>query len=32
MRHRHRHVVVDDRHLDVLDRQLLRRRQHQMVR
>ena len=25
MRHRHRHVVVDDRHLDVLDRQLRRR-------
>ena len=23
MRHRHRHVVVDDHHLDVLDRQLL---------
>jgi hypothetical protein len=23
MHHRHRHVVVDDRHLDVLDHQLL---------
>jgi hypothetical protein len=28
MHHRHRHVVVDDRHLDVLDHQQLVR-QHQ---
>ena len=31
MHHRHRHVVVGDRHLDVLEHQLLVR-QHQMDR